>query len=75
MKPEIKEIIKKQLKENGLEIAEETAMLAAKVLFSSLSDIVKVTENKYDDLLIPILAVIEPKIYELIDNINKADNE
>ena len=32
-------------------------------------------ENKYDDMLLPVFGIIEPKVLELLDNINKADNE
>ena len=69
------DVLKEELKKDGLEIAEETAMALAKSVFKALPKVVAATENKYDDLLIPVLGVLEPKLMELIDGINPADNK
>jgi len=67
--------LKEILKAEGLEVAEETAIAAVKAVMKAMPAIVMASENKYDDMLIPVLAVIEPKVIEVLDNINKADNE
>jgi hypothetical protein len=58
------------LKKHGLNIAEDTATVAVKAVFKAIPDIVIATENKYDDLLVPVFSVLEPKILELIDKID-----
>jgi len=58
------------LKQNGLELAEETATMAVKAVFKAIPEIVKLTENQVDDLLIPLISVIEPPILSLIDKID-----
>ena len=62
------------LKENGLNIAEEAATTTVKGIFKSIKEIVKATPSKTDDLLIPLIAVIEPPILALIDKIDGEDN-
>lgn len=64
-----------KLKEQGIEIAEETAKAVVEALFDSAPDLVLATKNKYDDLLIPLLAGAKPQVMKLLENINKADNE
>ena len=58
------------LKKNGLNIAEDTAILAVKSIFKAIPEIVKETENKVDDLLIPLISVVEPSILKLLDKID-----
>jgi hypothetical protein len=69
------DILVEELKKEGLEVAEETAKAAVKAVFRSLPKFVAATENKYDDMLLPVLAIIEPKVLEMLDEINKEDNE
>ena len=66
----LKEEIVELLKGKGLEVAEDAAIGVVKGLFEVLPAIVLKTENKYDDLLIPMLAVLEPKVMELLDGID-----
>ena len=73
MKP--MDVLKEELKKEGLEIAEEAAMAATKAVLKALPKVVLATENKYDDLLVPVLGVLEPKLMELLDGINPSDNE
>lgn len=70
----VKDILAEVLKSEGLEIAEETAILAAKAIFKSLPAIAAVTENKIDDMFVPIVVMIQGPVLELLDDINKADN-
>jgi len=67
-------MLKEILKDEGLEIAEETAIAAAKAIFRSLPAIALATENKYDDMFVPVFGILEPKVIELLDGINKVDN-
>jgi len=67
---EIKKMIMEKLKEQGLEIAEDTAISCAKVVLDLIPMIVLKTENKFDDMLVPILEVVKPKIFDLLDKID-----
>ena len=58
------------LKEHGLNVAEDTAIAAVKSIFKALPDIALKTENKVDDLFIPVVSIIEPKIIEMLDKID-----
>lgn len=70
MNEELKKEIAELLKGKGLDVAEDAAIKAVKALFEILPMIVAKTENKYDDMLIPVLGVLEPKIIELLDKID-----
>lgn len=72
---ELKEMIMEEFKKEGLELAEESVRAACKACFRIIPKVVIASENKYDDLLLAVLPVIEPAIDKLIDDINKADNE
>jgi hypothetical protein len=65
-KAELVEILKK----NGLDIAEDAAVMAIKAVFKAIPEIVLATENKFDDLLIPLLGILEPQILTLADKID-----
>lgn len=66
MKADVKGI----LKEAGLEIAEGMSVLTVKACFKAIPKILQATENKYDDLLIPVISILEPKIIEVLDKID-----
>lgn len=66
----IKKMIVEELKNGGLEVAEDSAVKAVKVLFKLLPKIVMATPTPYDNLLIPLLPVIEPAVLELLDQID-----
>lgn len=70
MNDEMKKELVELLKAEGLDIAEDTAIALVKAVFKVIPELVLKTENKMDDLLIPILAVVEPKILELLDKID-----
>lgn len=74
-KDELKAMVKEELKAEGLEVAEEAAISACKAMFRVLPKIALATPNKYDDMAIPVLGVIEPALLKILDDINKADNE
>lgn len=69
------ELVVVELKKEGLELGEEAAKLAVKAVLNSLEKIVAASENKYDDMLIPLIAVMRPQLLALVDEINPADNK
>lgn len=67
---EIKKMIVEELKKEGLEIGEDAAISTVKVLLGILKKVVITTENKYDDIALVILPVIEPAIFAALDKID-----
>lgn len=67
---DIKKLIVSKLKEEGMDIAEDTAIALAKAIFKIMPEVVSATPNKFDDMLIPVLGVLQPKIIELLDKID-----
>lgn len=67
---DLKEMIKEEFKKSGLDIAEDAAVAAVKAVFSIIPKVIIATENKYDDLLLAVLPIIEPKILEMLDKID-----
>lgn len=70
MNEEMKKIIVEELKAVGMDIAEEAAEKAVKAIFKAIPKALAASENKMDDMLIPLLGLIEPKVMELIDGID-----
>jgi len=58
------------LKEEGVNIAEDQAVSLVKGVFKALPKIAEATENKVDDLVVPLLLVVEPKVLEVLDKID-----
>lgn len=58
------------LKSEGVEILEDQAVSLVKGVFKALPKIAAATENKVDDLVVPLLMVVEPKILEVLDKID-----
>jgi len=71
---EIKKMIVEELKKEGIVVAEEAAVGAAKALFKVLPKVFAATENKVDDLVIPLLGVVQPKVLEMLDKIDGIDD-
>jgi len=67
---ELKTMIIEELKKNGLDIAEDLAITIVKVILALLPKIALATENTWDDLIVPLLAVIEPAIMKELDKID-----
>ncbi len=67
---DIKKIIVEEFKAEGLEIAEDVAIRLTKVAFRVLPKVVSATETKVDDLLIPLLSVIEAPVMKALDKID-----
>lgn len=71
---EEKKTVAEILKRNGLVIAEDAAVSAVRSMFKSLPEILLATENKYDDMLIPVLAIAEKPFLALLDKIDGENN-
>lgn len=69
-KNEILEMIVNEFKSEGIEIAEDVALRAAKVGFGLAKKIVTATPNSIDDILLPVIGIVEPKVYEWIDKLD-----
>ena len=65
-----KKVLVEELKKHGLDIAEDAAVSAVKAMVKSLPPFFLATENKYDDLLIAILPVLEPALINALDKID-----
>lgn len=71
----MKEILMKHLKEVGLDIGEDVAIKVVKAIFKAAPELAAASENKVDDMLVPVLVLIEDPLVEMLDNIYKADNQ
>jgi hypothetical protein len=58
------------LKDQGLDIAEDVAIATVKGVIKALPGILALTPNKFDDLLIPILGLVEAPLISLLDKID-----
>lgn len=66
----IKDFIIEELKKQGMDVAEDAAISMVKSVLNIIPQVVAKTENKYDDLLIPVLGVVEKPIMDLLDKID-----
>lgn len=67
---DIKKIIVEEFKAEGLEIAEDVAVRITKVAFRAIPKVVLATDNKVDDYLIPLLALVEKPVMTALDKID-----
>ncbi|MFZ8934319.1 MAG: hypothetical protein ACO2ZP_10515 [Bacteriovoracaceae bacterium] len=67
------EEMKAKLKAEGLELAEESVKDLAENAFTTIRAIIKVTENKYDDMALPLIDLAEKAVMDAAEKINKAD--
>lgn len=63
------------LKNQGVEIAEESAKVLVVALFDWLEQSADMSENKYDDLLKALYPLAKAEALKAAENINKADNQ
>jgi hypothetical protein len=70
MEESVKQMIVREFKEAGLEIAEESAIKLVEIAFEIAPKIVIKTENKFDDMLIPVFELVKPKILEALKKID-----
>lgn len=67
---EAKDLIKAELKAAGLDLAEDSAVLAVRAVLKAIPKVVAATDNKIDDLLVPLLQVVEGPLLSLLDKID-----
>lgn len=65
-----KQLLLEELKKEGLDLAEDAAVSAVKAVFKALPKFFMATENKYDDMLIAILPIVEPAVVKALDKID-----
>lgn len=70
VKDQIKKVIVEKLKKQGLDVAEDAVTKMVKAVFEALPEILVLTPNKFDDLTIPVLGIIEAQIVKLCDKID-----
>lgn len=69
-----KQIIVAELKAVGIDLAEDVAVDAARALFSGLEKVVIATENKTDDLFLPLIAILKKPAFDALDKIDGKDD-
>jgi len=70
MKETVKEVLMRNLKSEGLDIAEDTAKALTKAVFKTLKEVAAATANPIDDAVVAILGQFEDKLIELEDKID-----
>lgn len=65
-----KKALVEMLKAKGLDIAEDALKDLLDVALSIAEELVKKSENKYDDLLLVVLPQIKPYLLEAIDKLD-----
>ncbi|MFZ8933694.1 MAG: hypothetical protein ACO2ZP_07340 [Bacteriovoracaceae bacterium] len=66
----MEEALKEKLKAEGLELAEESVKDLVENALVTIRAIVKVTENKYDDMALPLIDLAEKAIMDAVDKID-----
>lgn len=66
----LKNEIVELLKNEGLEIAEESVELLIKGLFKILPVLAAKSTNSFDDMLIPLFPLLEREVLKLVDKID-----
>lgn len=65
--------IKAQLKAEGLDFAEESVKDIVENAFATINVIVKITENKYDDMALPLIELAKKVVMDAVDKIDGAE--
>ena len=66
----MKDETKQKLQELGLEKLETISKEGVDAVFKVIELVVADTENKIDDMVLPVLPIIKAKVLELIEKIN-----
>lgn len=69
-KESLKSFIVSELKKDGLDILEESAMALLKSVLRIYPLVAAKTENKLDDMAVPVLELLRPQFEALIDKID-----
>lgn len=65
-----KQVLLKELKKAGLNIAEESVLGVVEAVFDALPKFLAATENKVDDVLIAVLPIVKPHVLAAVDKID-----
>ena len=68
-------VLLERLKEAGVEVAEESAKVIVETTFDWTSESAILSENKYDDFLVPFLPKAKAHVLEMAEGINPEDNK
>lgn len=68
-----KQALIEELKVNGLDVAEELAKVLVEGVLSWVEKSVVLSENKYDDFAIPVIAALKPFVLKEIDKIDQKE--
>lgn len=71
---DVKKLVLEELKKEGINLAEDAVAGIVKAVFRAIPKVVLATPNSVDDLLVPVLAVVEPKVLELVDKLDGEDD-
>lgn len=75
----MEDAIKKEIidiaKAEGLDAAEDVVFVLAKTIFAVTKTILPKVNPAVAAFVVPILALVEPKVYEYIDKIDGEDDE
>lgn len=64
------EILSKRLKARGLDVAEDAVKVLVEEVFGSVEEIIKLSENKYDDMLLLALPKAQQVLLGYADKID-----
>ena len=64
------QVLLKEFKKAGLNIAEDSVVAVVDAVFTALPNFLLATENKVDDILIALLPIIKTPLLNLIDKID-----
>jgi TRAP-type C4-dicarboxylate transport system substrate-binding protein len=67
---DLKKVLVEKLKDKGMDIAEDAAKDVIEAVFETAEEVVKETENKYDDLLMAAFPAAKAALLELADKID-----
>lgn len=68
-----KQALIEELKVNGLDVAEELAKVLVEGVLSWVEKSVVLSESKYDDFAIPVIAALKPFVLKEIDKIDQKE--
>lgn len=63
-------LLLEKLKDEGLDIAEDSARLIVKAVLEFVEVEVVKSENKYDDMLLAVMPILKAQLFVLIDKID-----
>ncbi len=73
--PGIKDEITKTLKEKGLDVGEEAAVMVVKAMFALMILLIPKVSAGLGVIVAPIVAIVEPQVLAMLDKIDGEDDE